>query len=232
MRAADGADAVHLGAVAREVGAAEPDGDLRRQDDAARDVYPGASRRHEHPRPVAIGDGGDPAARRAPPARAARFAGLLAEAGRRAQQVIESFTETYGYRNALLFDPEGNTLLRFQPDLNPGPNLLTGPLRDSELAEVFDRVRTLLQVDLSDYQVYPGRSEPAAFIAGPVYDTQGRIGGYIALELGNREVFQTFTDYNGLGETGETVVASRDGDEMWFVSPLRHDPRTTSSAGA
>jgi methyl-accepting chemotaxis protein WspA len=146
---------------------------------------------------------------------------VLAEAVRRARRVIETFTETYGYRNALLFDPEGNTLLRFQPDLDPGPNLLTGDLRDTELAEVFDRVRTLLQVDLSDYQVYPGRSEPVAFIAGPVYDPQGRIGGYIALELGNREVFQTFTDYNGLGETGETVVASRDGDEMWRISPSR-----------
>ena len=57
-----------------------------------------------------------------------------------------------------------------QPDLDLGSNLLTGPLRDSELAEVFDRVRTLLQVEVSDYQMYPGRSEPAAFIAGPVFN--------------------------------------------------------------
>ena len=145
----------------------------------------------------------------------------LVEAARRARQMIESFTETYGYKNALLFDTEGNTLLRFLPDIDPGPNLLTGDLRDSELAEVFDRVRTLLQVDVSDYQVYPGRAEPAAFIAGPVYDTRGRIVGYLALELGNHEVFQTFTDYNGLGDTGETEVASRDGDEIWFISPSR-----------
>ena len=146
---------------------------------------------------------------------------LLADAEKRTLQIIESFVETYGYKSALLFDTEGNTLLRFLTDLDPGENLMTGPLRDSELAEVFDRVRTLLQVDLSDYQVYAGRSEPVAFISGPVYDPQGRITGYLALELGNREVFQTFTDYNGLGETGETVVASLDGDEMWFISPSR-----------
>ncbi len=114
-------------------------------------------------------------------------------------------------------------LLRLSSEIDTGPNLLTGPLRDSELAEVFDRVRTLLQVDVSDYQVYPGRSAPSAFIAGPVYNPEGRIAGYLALELGNREVFQTFTDYNGLGETGETVVASRDGDQIWFISPSRHD---------
>ena len=50
---------------------------------------------------------------------------------------------------------------------------LTGPLKESELAEVFDRVRTLLQTEVSDYQMYPGRSEPAAFIASPVFGTQG-----------------------------------------------------------
>ncbi len=146
----------------------------------------------------------------------------LAEAASRARQVIEAFIETYGYRNALLFDPDGTTLLRLSTDLDPGDNLLTGPLRDSELAEVFDRVRTLMQVDLSDYQVYPGRAEPAAFMAGPVYEPGGRIGGYIALELGNREVFQNFADYNGLGETGETVVASLAGDSMWYIAPTRH----------
>ncbi len=86
-----------------------------------------------------------------------------------------------------------------------------------------------MQVDLSDYQTYPGRTEPAAFIAGPVNDRQGRIGGYLALELGNRQVFQTFADYNGLGETGETVVASRDGDEMWFVAPSRHQKAETAN---
>ena len=154
---------------------------------------------------------------------------VLAEAASGARRVLENFTETYGYRNALLFDPDANVLLRFSPDLDPGANLLTGPLRDSELAEVFDRVRTLLQVDVSDYQVYPGRTEPAAFIAGPVYDPDGRIGGYLALELGNREVFQTFTDYNGLGETGETVIASRDGNEMWFLAPSRREQDTMSN---
>ena len=69
------------------------------------------------------------------------------EASRRASAVIEGFSETYGYPNALLFDREGNTLFRYRPDIDPGPNLLSGDLRDSELAEVFDRVRTILQVD-------------------------------------------------------------------------------------
>ena len=220
LRVADRADAAELRPGRPGIGAAEPDGDLRRQDDPARDVHPRAAERPDRPGAVAVDRGGDrrlaELRRREPPGSPA-----LAEAANKARQAVAGFAETYGYKNALLFDPDGNTLLRFVADLDPGANLLSGPLRDSELAEVFDRTRTLLQVDLSDYQVYPGRSEPAAFIAGPVYDPRGRIGGYLALELGNGEVFQAFANYNGLGETGEAVVASRDGDQMWFVAPTR-----------
>jgi methyl-accepting chemotaxis protein WspA len=101
---------------------------------------------------------------------------------------------------------------------------LNGPLKESELAEVFDRVRTLLQIEVSDYQMYPGRTEPAAFIASPVYNVEGLIIGYVALELGNQHVFRVFKDYNGLGSTGETMVVMRSGDELTFVAPPRIDP--------
>jgi methyl-accepting chemotaxis protein WspA len=130
--------------------------------------------------------------------------------------------EAFGYANAYLFDPDGNLLFQVKTDLDLGANLLTGPLKGSELAEVFERVRTILQAEVSDYQMYPGRGEPAAFIAGPV-NQESRIIGYVTLELASQQVFRVFNDYNGLGETGEAVVATREGEEMWFISPPRHD---------
>ena len=80
---------------------------------------------------------------------------------------MANFVESFGYSNAFVFDTEGSLLFQLKPNLEVGSNLLTGPLKESELAEVFDRVRTLLQTEVSDYQMYPGRSEPAAFIASP-----------------------------------------------------------------
>src|SRR5579883_1489709 len=144
------------------------------------------------------------------------------EASRRLPAYLSNLVEVFGYANAFLFDREGNLLFQEKSGLDVGANLLSGPLKDSELAELFDRVRTLLQVEVSDYQMYPGRSEPSAFIAGPV-DQEGRIIGYVVLELGNQQVFRVFNDYDGLGETGEAVVASRDRDQLWFVAPPRHD---------
>ena len=72
--------------------------------------------------------------------------------------------------------------------------------------------------------MYPGRSEPAAFIASPVFNRQGLIIGFVALELGNQQVFRVFNDYSGLGATGETMVVMRNGEELTFVAPPRNEP--------
>ena len=146
------------------------------------------------------------------------------ELARSVRPFMANFVDSFGYSNAYLFDTDGTLLFQLKSDLDIGSNLLNGPLKDSELAEVFDRVRTLLQIEVSDYQMYPGRSEPAAFIASPVFNPQGRIIGFVALELGNQHVFRVFKDYSGLGETGETMVVMRSGEELTFVAPPRHEP--------
>ena len=128
------------------------------------------------------------------------------ELDRAFRPVMANFVDSFGYTNAYLFDTDGTVLFRLKSDLDLGANLLNGPLKDSELAEVFDRVRTLLQIEVSDYQMYPNRSEPAAFIASPMFNPEGRIIGFVALELGNQQVFRVFKDFSGLGETGETMV--------------------------
>jgi methyl-accepting chemotaxis protein WspA len=136
---------------------------------------------------------------------------------------LGNYVESFGYSNGYVFDTDGTLLLQYKPDLELGPNLLSGPLKDSELAEVFDRVRTLLQTEVSDYQIYPGRTQPAAFITGPVYSTSGRIIGFVALELDNEHVFRVFNDYSGLGATGEAMVAMRRDNEFIYVAPPRHE---------
>ena len=104
-----------------------------------------------------------------------------------------------------------------------GDNLFTGPLKDSELAEAFERARILIQPIPSDYQRYPGLREPTLFIASPVFRS-GTIAGIIVIQLRNREFYQIFSKDNGLGNTGETMVAILEGEEVRFVTPLRYDP--------
>ena len=88
-----------------------------------------------------------PSPRRPAPERAARLAG--ARRGTRAGPAGSSRTSPRptATRMPCCSTPTATCCSGSPPDLDPGPNLLTGPLRDSELAEVFDRVRTLLQVE-------------------------------------------------------------------------------------
>jgi methyl-accepting chemotaxis protein WspA len=146
---------------------------------------------------------------------------------RKFRPYVANFADSFGYTNAFLFDTEGLLLFQLKPNLELGSNLLSGPLKGSELAEVFDRVRTLLQTEVSDYQMYPGRNEPAAFIASPVFNNEGRIVGFMALELNNEQVFRIVKDYSGLGETGEAMVAMRRGQEEFvYVAPRRNSQET------
>ena len=146
------------------------------------------------------------------------------ELARSIRPIIANFVDSFGYSNGYLFDTDGTLLFQLKTDLDIGSNLLSGSLKNSELAEVFDRVRTLLQTEVSDYQMYSGKSEPAAFIASPLFDSQGLIIGFVALELGNRHVFRVFNDYSGLGATGDTMVVMRSGEELTFVAPPRNEP--------
>ena len=114
-------------------------------------------------------------------------------------------------------------LFRFKSDLDVGDNLLSGPQRGTELADVFERSKMLLQAEVSDYQIYSGLTEPAVFIAHPILK-EGAVIGVVVVQIGNKALYRVFNDYDGLGETGETLVSVRRGDEVVFVAPLRHDP--------
>ncbi len=141
----------------------------------------------------------------------------------RYRPLLGHITESFGYSNFYLFSPEGDLLVRYRRDLDVGTNLLTGPLKSSEMANVFDRVRTLLQPEMSDYQIYPGLNQPAAFIAGPILKGGAPVA-FAILQIGNEQIYQIVNDYSGLGETGETALGARIGNKIVIVAPMRSDP--------
>ena len=49
----------------------------------------------------------------------------------------------------------------------------------------------LLQSEVSDYQVYPGLTEPAVFIAHPVLK-EGAVIGVMVLQIGNKAALPGF----------------------------------------
>lgn len=134
------------------------------------------------------------------------------------------FTPNLGFAEVALLDPKGDVLLQTQTALSLGDNLLTGPQRDTPMAAVVRRTMTLLDTDISDFALYPGVEPPLGFMASPVFDDDGRVVGFLVLQLITSEVFDTFSDYSGLGRKGYTVVGALDGDRVRIVAPLRNRP--------
>ncbi len=133
------------------------------------------------------------------------------------------YKETAGYHDLFLISPEGDVIYTVAKEDDLGSNLKTGPYKDSELAKVFGRAKTLLETNMSDYRYFPPSDEPAAFIAAPVL-SKGKIFGVVALQVDNDEIRAIVNDYTGLGDTGETIVASVEDIQAVFVMPTRHDP--------
>ena len=140
------------------------------------------------------------------------------------RSVMTYISGAYGYPDMLIVNPSGVVLFSLQQRLREGVDLTRGELNSTELTAVFDRARTLLQGDMSDFRLYPRMTTPAGFAAGPVI-WNGALIGVVIFQLSNNDVFKAFSDYTGLGETGEVIVNSRIGNEAVIVNPLRFDPR-------
>lgn len=131
------------------------------------------------------------------------------------------------YYDLFLISPEGDVVYTATKGNYFGTNLKTGLYKDSELAQVFKRAKTLLETNISDYKYYAPSRELAAFVAAPVL-SEGEFIGVIAIQIDNEDINKIVNDYTGLGQTGETVTASREGDVAVFAMPLRHDPEAAS----
>ena len=99
---------------------------------------------------------------------AARFAGLR-RSGRGVPADPGELRRRLRLRqHAISSTPTGTLLFRVKPDLDLGDEPADRPAQGDRAGRGLRAVRMLLQAEISDYQVYPGRSEPAAFIASPV----------------------------------------------------------------
>ncbi len=146
------------------------------------------------------------------------------EVDRANRPFLSSYTESAGYPDLYLLTPNGDLVFEVKAGAEVGTNFLTGPNRGSQLAKVFDRAKTLLETEISDFEYSSRTGSHVAYIAAPVYQG-GKVIGVVAFRLSNAAIAAIVNNYTGLGRTGETLVGSRAGDHITFVAPTRHDPR-------
>jgi two-component system, NtrC family, sensor kinase len=151
----------------------------------------------------------------------------LADRGRNNDSLRDQFlayTEGGDYDDAFLIGTDGEMLFALHRKDLQGANLRSPAHRDTEFAKAFDRAATLIDVDMSAFEILPATGQAVKYLAAPVFQRR-RLVGVVLLQVNNREITRVVNDYTGLGQTGETVVARLKGPEAIFVVPPRHDPQ-------
>lgn len=122
-----------------------------------------------------------------------------------------------GFEDALLIDPDGSVVYSAYKNIDLGTNVLTGPYRDSNLAETFRTTLNARAVDyigIADFAEYEPVGEPTAWVMAPISVGSNRVG-VLALEFPIVKLNRMMTVSQkwagaGMGETGETFLVGPD----------------------
>ena len=110
---------------------------------------------------------------------------------------LSDYLAQSGYADIFLISAPGDAIFSARQGEDFGSNFYTGPNQDTELARVFDRAKTLLVTEVSNFEYYAATNAPAAFIAAPVLKGGVAIG-VVVLQMSNQEVYTVVNDYTGL----------------------------------
>jgi class 3 adenylate cyclase len=156
---------------------------------------------------------------------------------------MRGIVSRFQYHDALLLDLHGNVVysVRKGPDL--GTNILTGPYRESNLREAYQKALRSNDVDyawITDFQPYqPQLDAPTAWVVSPV-GLNGKITGLMALPVPNAKINKIMTanqhwDTAGMGASTETYLAGPDdlmrSDSRIFLQDPKEYRREAIDAG-
>jgi diguanylate cyclase (GGDEF)-like protein/PAS domain S-box-containing protein len=142
-----------------------------------------------------------------------------------AHRLRESLSHSYltdDYYDLLLVDTAGNVVFSLVEAPGLGTNLRRDPYRDSQLAKGYALTMQTLQSHLTRFELYaPSGNRAVAFLSAPILEN-GVVIGVLALQLNMSKLESVTAASTGLGHTGETVLAQKNGDTVLFTAPLRH----------
>ncbi len=119
------------------------------------------------------------------------------------------------YYDVFLFDTSGNLVYSVFKEEDFATNMLTGPWKDTGLAESFRQAIELGPNDppvFLDFAPYaPSAGAPASFAAKPVFDTEnGKLLGVMAYQMPIDQMNRVISDLAGLGESANGFIVGED----------------------
>ncbi|CCH49949.1 response regulator [Pseudodesulfovibrio piezophilus] len=126
--------------------------------------------------------------------------------------VFRKFIKEYGYYDLYLMDADdGHVLYSVLREEDIGTNLVTGPFKNSRLAEMWRKVVSTGRETVVDFGKYePSGGIPSAFIGIPVRNDAHAIIGVFALQVQSQFITSLMDSRVGLGKTGESYLLNWD----------------------
>jgi PAS domain S-box-containing protein len=134
---------------------------------------------------------------------------------------LKMYPPIYDYANVMLANPQGKIV--YVLNRNTAQLEDRGHILPELWQEAFNEGQK--KVYLSDvFRSGRQAGQFSVYISAPVHNFDGKFGGVIVLEVDVGSIFRLIQDSTGMGETGETLIARKEGDAALFLNPLRHDP--------
>ena len=132
--------------------------------------------------------------------------------------IISNYLKQFNFYDIFLVNTEGDIVYSVFKEIDFATNLITGPYAQTNLGKVFRKVNTAPEkglIELVDFDEYlPSYSNPASFIASPIFKDGVKIGVLI-FQMPVNQITDIMTgekrwESEGQGKTGECYVIGSD----------------------
>ncbi len=127
---------------------------------------------------------------------------------------FKNIKENFGVDDLVIIAADGTLIYSATHLKLLGRNVTQGRLAKSVLGRAFALARARAKqgrVVMTDFALYPpGGMRPAAFLAGPVKDEDGKFKGVVAVQVSAALVNSVMLERGGMGRTGETFLVGAD----------------------
>jgi PAS domain S-box-containing protein len=149
------------------------------------------------------------------------FSNPVYEAFRRElDQAIRIYQPVYAFRNVFLTNTEGKIV--YALDRSSDRDLLGQFLPGLRGRSFASSQNGILSSDIFASKIKTNQFS-MIFLA-PIRSEADQFLGMAAFETDMAPIYELIQNTTGLGKTGETLIAKKDGNQALFLNPLRHDP--------
>jgi len=138
------------------------------------------------------------------------------------EDIFDYSMQTHNYYDMFLISKKGKILFTMKKEGDLHTNLHQKFLKSSKFSKTYIEAITSKKTAISNFYFYEPSDKYAAFIVTPIIENQEVIGA-VAIQLDIDNIADLASDYSGLGETGEIILAQEKDNRAVFINKIRND---------